>query len=166
MALSKGKTRWNEEFFIDEFHVTVFHTSHDAKGSVGFIINDSNTSLVYVTDTGYLNKDILSLIKNKNIYIFESNHDIDMLMTGPYPYTLKQRVLSDKGHMSNELSGEYLKKIIGNATKKIVLAHLSEINNTEELALSTVSNIIKKDIPILTAKQHEILDLGEIICSK
>lgn len=155
-----------EEIDIDEFHIEIFHTSHDAKGSVGYIISDKDTSLVYVTDTGYLNKDILKKMKNKNIYIFESNHDINMLMTGPYPFTLKQRVLSDKGHMSNELAGEYLKEIIGKDTKEIVLAHLSEINNTEEIALDTVSKIINKDIKIITAKQHETMDLGEILCLK
>ena len=156
----------DQEYDIDEFHIDVFHTSHDAQGSVGFIINDLESSLVYVTDTGYLNKDVLLKLHNKNIYIFESNHDVEMLMKGPYPYVLKQRVLSDKGHMSNELSGEYLKEIIGSKTKIIVLAHLSEINNTEELALKTVSNILHKDIPIITAKQRETIDLGEILCLK
>lgn len=151
----------DENIIIDEFNIQIFHTSHDAKGSVGFIINDDCTSLVYVTDTGYLNKDVLNLMKNKNIYFFESNHDINMLMTGPYPFTLKQRVLSDKGHISNELAGEYLKEIIGKDTKKIVLAHLSEINNTKELAISTVSDIIHKEITIITASQYESTDIGE-----
>ena len=153
----------DDNFSIDEFNITCIHTSHDAPGSVGFLIDDGKTSLVYITDTGYINKKYLDRIVNKNVYIFESNHDINMLMTGPYPYILKQRVLSDKGHLSNETAGIYLKKLIGDNTKRIVLAHLSEINNTKEIALETVEAIIKnKDILIDTASQNEILDLGEI----
>ena len=152
-----------DEFNIDEFNITLIHTSHDAPGSVGFLINDGDSSLVYVTDTGYINKKYLDKIINKNVYIFESNHDINMLMTGPYPYILKQRVLSDKGHLSNETSGNYLSAIIGDNTKKIILAHLSETNNTPEIALKTVKSIIKNDnILITTALQNEALDIGEL----
>ena len=85
-----------------------------------------------------------------------------MLMTGPYPYILKQRVISDKGHLSNEQAGNYLKELIGKDTRKIVLAHLSEINNTPTTALDTVKSILNKDIIIEVALQNESLDLGEI----
>ena len=153
----------NDEYSIGEFNILAIHTSHDAVGSVGFIINDDTSNLVYVTDTGYINKTYLQKMINKDVYIFESNHDINMLMTGPYPYILKQRVLSDKGHLSNELSGNYLKEIIGDKTKRIILAHLSETNNTPDIALETVSGIIDNDkIIIETASQNESLDLGEI----
>ena len=153
----------DDEYSIGEFNIETIHTSHDAPGSVGFIINNDNSNLVYVTDTGYINKKYLDKLVNKNTYIFESNHDINMLMTGPYPYILKQRVLSDKGHLSNELSGNYLKEIIGDNTKRIILAHLSEINNTPEIALKTVKSIINNDkIEINTASQNECFDLGEL----
>jgi phosphoribosyl 1,2-cyclic phosphodiesterase len=152
----------DDEYNIDEFSITSIHTSHDAVGSVGFIIGNGNSELVYVTDTGYINKTYLKKLINKDVYIFESNHDINMLMTGPYPYILKQRVLSDKGHLSNELAGEYLKELIGKKTKKVILAHLSEINNTPEIALKTVKSIINnKKILIDTASQNEIYDVGE-----
>ena len=153
----------DEDFSIDEFSIELIHTSHDAPGSVGFLIKNNNSSLVYITDTGYINKKYLDKIINKNVYILESNHDINMLMTGPYPYVLKQRVLSDKGHLSNETCGTYLKELIGLDTKEIVLAHLSEINNTPEIALKTVKSLIENDqIVIKTALQNETLDLGEI----
>ena len=152
----------DEDFDIDEFKIEVIHTSHDAVGSVGFVINDDNSDLVYVTDTGYINKTYLKKLINKNVYIFESNHDINMLMTGPYPYILKQRVVSDKGHLSNEQSGNYLKELIGDNTKKIVLAHLSEVNNTPDIALKTVKTILNRDITIEIALQNESLDVGEI----
>ena len=153
----------DDEYSIGEFNITAIHTSHDAPGSVGFVISDNNSNLVYVTDTGYINKTYLKKLVNKDIYIFESNHDINMLMTGPYPYILKQRVLSDKGHLSNELAGNYLKELVGDKTKKIILAHLSEINNTREIALETVTKIIDNDnIYIDTASQNESFDIGEL----
>ena len=151
----------DDNFEIGEFKIEAIHTSHDAPGSVGFVIKDGDSSLVYVTDTGYINSTYLQRLKNKDIYIFESNHDINMLMTGPYPYILKQRVVSDKGHLSNEQSGNYLKEIIGDNTKRIILAHLSETNNTPEIALKTVKTILNEDILIDTAYQDKTLDVGE-----
>ena len=151
-----------DEFSIGDLNVEVIHTSHDAVGSVGFVINNDESSLVYITDTGYINKTYLKRLKNKNVYIFESNHDINMLMTGPYPYILKQRVVGDKGHLSNEMAGNYLKEIVGDKTKRIILAHLSEINNTPDVAIKTVKEILNKDIELDTAFQDETLDVGEI----
>lgn len=154
----------DDEYSIGEFDISVIHTSHDAIGSVGFIINDSINSMVYITDTGYINKCYMERLTNKNLYIMESNHDVEMLMKGPYPYILKQRVISDKGHLSNEMAGNYLKDIIGNNTKKIVLAHLSETNNEEDVAVDTISSIVpivEKNISLLVAKQDESIDIGE-----
>ena len=152
----------DDAYSIGEFNIEPFSTSHDAKGSVGFIINDDRNSMVYVTDTGYINKSNLLKMYNKNLYIFESNHDINMLMTGPYPYILKQRVVSDKGHLSNEMAGNYLKELIGDSTKKIILAHLSETNNTHELAIKTVRDIIGDKIYLDAAYQNKSMDIGDI----
>lgn len=151
----------HDEYSIDELSILAIHTSHDAKGSVGFLIDDGNSSLVYITDTGYLNEKYLKKIINKNVYILESNHDINMLMTGPYPFILKQRVLSDKGHLSNETCGNYLNKLIGDSTKRVILAHLSEINNTPDLAISTVSRITNNRLKVEAALQNESFDVGE-----
>ena len=88
-----------------------------------------------------------------------------MLMEGPYPYILKQRVLSDKGHLSNELAGTYLKDLIGLNTKKVVLAHLSEVNNLPDIAFKTTKALIGDkfdNIELLIAKQNEPIDIGEI----
>lgn len=153
------------DFTIDDLAVTVIPTSHDSIGSVGFVLENAYQSLVYITDTGYLNKKYLKKMVNKNVYIMESNHDINMLMNGPYPYILKQRVLSDKGHLSNELAGSYLRDIIGINTKKIVLAHLSETNNNEDIAINTNKDIIGSkldNVILMVAKQDECLELGEI----
>ena len=155
----------DNEFNIENLCITTIKTSHDSDGSVGFIVENENKSLVYITDTGYINQRNLKKIVNKNLYIFESNHDVSMLMNGPYPYILKQRVLSDKGHLSNELAGTYLRDVIGINTQKIVLAHLSETNNCAEIAINTNKEIIGdklSGIELLVALQDEILDLGEI----
>ena len=139
---------------IDDLNIRFLHISHDALYPVGFIIEDS-TSLLYMTDTGYISKKNLSYMKNKNIYIIESNHDPRMLMNGPYPYVLKQRVVSDTGHLSNEMTGKYLNELIGPNTKKIILAHLSETNNLEDLAIKTVSELIDNRVIVVAARQNE-----------
>ena len=144
----------DDEFNIFDVKVELIHTSHDAPYSVGFIISQEDKSIVYVTDTGYINRKYLNKMVNKDIYVIESNHDEVMLMDGPYPRFLKERVISDSGHLSNATTSKYLKKIIGPKTKNIILAHLSEKNNTEEKALEAIKEQ-DIDINITIAKQYE-----------
>ena len=113
-------------------HIIAIKTSHDAPDSRGYIIISGDDSIVYITDTGYINKKYFDILSNRNVYVMESNHDIEMLNNGSYPFNLRQRILSDKGHLSNYDSAKYLSSFIGNNTKCIILAHLSEDNNTEE----------------------------------
>lgn len=156
----------NDNFNIKDIKVEVIKTSHDAEDSVGYIINHDNESVVYITDTGYINKKYFPLLTNRDVYIFESNHDIEMLNNGSYPFALRQRILSDKGHLSNYDSAKYLSKFIGNNTKKIILAHLSEENNTEKLALDTLKERLKKEKisfdDIIIAKQNKETELIKI----
>ena len=151
----------DDEDKILNVDIELLHTSHDAPYSVGYIIKYDNKELVYITDTGYLNRKVLNKIINKDIYIIESNHDEKMLMDGPYPRFLKERVISDYGHLSNQTTSKYLKKVIGEKTKYIVLAHLSETNNTEEVALSTINNYIS-NIEIIVASQTKGTPLIEV----
>ena len=153
----------DDEFYINDVKINLLHTSHDAPCSVGFIIRNNDKSLVYITDTGYINRKILNNIVGKDCYIIESNHDEVMLMDGPYPRFLKERVISDKGHLSNTTTAKYLQKIIGSNTKTIVLAHLSETNNTEELAYNTTHDLLNNEnIDLKVAKQHEATSLIEV----
>lgn len=145
---------------IDSLLVEVIKTSHDASDSVGFIFEEDDTSLVYITDTGYINVKYKDLLTNKNMYIIESNHDIETLMNGRYRYDLKMRILSDKGHLSNESTADYLSEYVGTKTSKIILAHLSEENNREEIAYKTVSSKVNKEI--LIAKQNKRTDLMDV----
>ena len=153
----------DEEFNINDVEIKLIHTSHDAPASNGFIISHNDKSIVYITDTGYINRKILNKIVNKDLYLIESNHDEVMLMDGPYPRFLKERVISDKGHLSNITTAKYLKKIIGPNTKNIVLAHLSETNNTEELALKTVREQVPDEkIQLIAARQNEVSKIIEV----
>lgn len=158
----------NIEFRFKDFDfegtiIEMFHTSHDAPASRGYIIKDGEESFVYITDTGYINQRLFNKLYNHNKYVFESNHDVELLMHGRYPQWLKTRILSDKGHLSNAQAGFYLSKIIGPDTKKIALAHLSKENNDPEVALKDVKSILKEnDIKFnnfVIAKQRERIEL-------
>ncbi len=147
----------------DDVTVETFNLSHDAPGARGYIISDAKNSMVYITDTGYINSRLLNKITDKSVYVFESNHDIEMLLHGRYPSWLKKRILSDEGHLSNEQAGFYLSRIIGPDTKKVILAHLSHENNSPDVAVDTVkkslidNNISFNDIEV--ASQRERLDV-------
>lgn len=131
---------------IKDMIIEVIKTSHDTEDSVGYIINNKdNKSIVYITDTGYINQKYFHTLKNRDIYIMESNHDIEMLNNSSYPFATRQRILSDKGHLSNYDSAKYLSNFIGDKTKYILLAHLSEENNTKELAYNTLTDRLNKE---------------------
>ena len=137
--------------------VDIIRLSHDTPECLGYIFNDE---LVYITDTGYINKKYFEKLSNKKAYILESNHDVDMLMNSNKPYFLKMRILGDEGHISNKDCLYYLKQFVGKNTKYIVLAHLSEDNNREDIALDNV-----KEIPVeykVAAKQNERIEVIEL----
>ena len=153
----------DDKFSINDVNIELIHTSHDTNYSVGYIIEYNKKELVYVTDTGYINRKFLKKMLDKDIYIIESNHDEVMLMNGPYPRFLKKRVISDRGHLSNKTTARYLKDIIGIKTKYIVLAHLSEKNNTEDLAFQETNKILEnKNIKLLIARQEEETEVLEV----
>ena len=146
--------------------ITSIKSSHDSNDARNFILEDGKNSLCYITDTGYINHKYFKLLENRSIYLFESNHDIEMLNNGPYPVWLKKRVLSDTGHLSNISAGVYLSKFIGKDTKKVILIHLSETNNNPEIALKTVKETFKEyDVSfnkISCASQNEISEVINI----
>lgn len=154
----------NREIMIEDLDVLPIKTSHDVLESHGYVFTSDRKSIVHITDTGYINVRNFNKLKGKNLYIFESNHDVRMLREGRYPYHLQQRILSDKGHLSNKDSSYYLSKFVTDNTKKIILIHLSEENNTPELALNTLLEALDgKKIPdIEIAKQKERTELIEV----
>lgn len=152
----------NGPLYFDSLTVEIFKTSHDAPGSRGYIFKEDGESFVYVTDTGYINHKLFDQLSNHSLYVFESNHDVEMLMHGRYPAWLKKRVSSDEGHLSNQQSAFYLSKLIGPNTKEVVLAHLSKENNDPDLAVSTLRESLKQNHVefdnIKVAKQRERVD--------
>jgi len=121
---------------IGTFQIKPFSTPHDAADSIGFILEStvSGKSLAYATDIGHITKDMESLFLGIKNVILESNHDVEMLMNGPYPEYLKTRIISDVGHLSNASAGSFLRLLAENGAESVVLAHLSEENNTPALA--------------------------------
>lgn len=152
---------------IEDIKINEVPLSHDVSDIKGYVIEDTDDSMVYITDTGYISEKNFKLIKNKNIYVFESNHDVEKLMNNDkYPHHTKIRILSDKGHLSNVDSSYYLTKIIGDNTKYIILSHLSEQNNTEDLAIKTLKNELKKhnitNKKVLVARQNELTEILKV----
>ena len=140
--------------------VTAFPTSHDALNPCGFVLESEDEKLVYMTDTGVYLSNNTPLLKNPDYLIIESNHDIQMLLHTNRPMELIQRIMSDFGHLCNEDSAFAALEIIGDKTKEIILAHLSEEANTPELALKAYAKVFKyanKDIKkynVRCANQH------------
>lgn len=156
----------DNSFTIKDIKVDVIKTSHDSNDSQGFILTNNNKSMVYITDTGYINIKYHEMLKNKELYIFESNHDIEMLNNSKYSFSLRKRILSDKGHLSNYDSAKYLSDFIGENTKYVLLAHLSEESNTCELAYETLLNrlnLCNKHVDnIIVTEQDKETELIEI----
>lgn len=123
---------------ISGMYVKPFKTPHDCVDSVGYIINTADDKkAVIATDIGYVSDDIKNAIVGADVTVIESNHDIRMLQNGAYPYYLKKRILSDRGHLSNEACADILPFFVENGTTKFILAHLSQENNIPELAFET-----------------------------
>ncbi len=145
----------------DDLMIELFEVSHDVP-CAGVYIKYKDKEIVYITDTGYIKDKLLKKYKNKDVYILESNYEEEMLRNGKYPYHLKQRIRSDRGHISNEDACKYLKKLIGDKTKYVMLAHLSEENNTAEIVDERMEKLIKdlefkpKKIILSQEKKHSV----------
>jgi len=127
---------------LNGINIELMKMSHDVP-CYGILLTYNEKSLVYITDTGYVNKRYLSKLIDKHFYIIEANYNDKMLSEGPYPYTLQQRIRSDSGHMSNRYAGALLSKCIGPNTKYVVLAHISEHNNDKKLVLEEIKDELK-----------------------
>lgn len=147
-----------EDLVINDFLVESIRLSHDTDECKGYIFTRNGKSLVYITDTGYINRKYFKKLTGKTAYIIESNHDVDMLMNGNRPYHLKMRVVGDEGHISNKDCLYYLKNFVTKDTTNIVLAHISQDNNTSELALKNVKDNIDVE-NVCVAEQNSISEV-------
>lgn len=154
----------DEDFSLGDIKVHPFKISHDANEPSGYRMENESKAVAVATDLGKYDDYIVSKLQNLNAIVLEANHDIHMLEVGPYPYPLKRRVMGDKGHLSNELSGRLLCDILHENLEYVVLGHLSKENNYEELAYETVKlevtmgdNPYKgEDIQMMVAKRDTI----------
>ncbi len=158
--------RSDQDFYIGNVNITPFRTPHDAAESVGFTFFEGGKKLLYMTDIGCVQDSMFSHAEGCSLVFVEANHDIEMLKNGPYPYVLKQRILSTKGHLSNESCGKLLSQFYSMGIRFAVLGHLSSENNTPSLALETVSNVLAEDgitdFNLTVAKRSEITGIFEI----
>ncbi len=130
-------------FKIKDVMITPIRTSHDATNPCGYVLEDNETKLVYMTDTGIVLEEVYNYINNPDYLIIESNHDVGMLMKSSRPLELKRRILSEHGHLCNEDSAFASSEIIGERTKEVVLAHLSEECNLPEVALEAYRKVLQ-----------------------
>jgi len=140
-----------EGFVIDDLEIHPFQVSHDTADPVGFVVSDASSSLGYCTDTGRVTKLINHHLRKCRALILEANHDPQMLMDGPYPMPLKQRVRSSQGHLANGDAARFLAELAHSSfVQQVVLAHLSETNNRPEIVLAWVQRELKSLDPSFT----------------
>lgn len=124
--------------------VESFGISHDAAEPVGYCFHAGEEKLSLATDLGYMSTKVRDKIIDSDVLVLESNHDVEMLRMGKYPWNIKRRILSDIGHLSNEAAGEALCELLSGQTKRVYLAHLSRDHNLMDLAKLTVNNILEE----------------------
>jgi phosphoribosyl 1,2-cyclic phosphodiesterase len=134
-----------------------FGVSHDAAEPMFYVFHQSGKKLVLITDTGYVSDRMKGTISNADAYIFESNHDVQMLRMGRYPWNIKRRILSDVGHVSNEDAAIAMSEVIGDRTKKVFLAHLSLDNNMKDLARMSVAQTLQSQ-GLIVGEEFELYD--------
>ena len=118
-------------FAIGDVQIDLYQCSHDSLDCVGYRFTCNCESVASVTDTGCINDNLIEFLAPCKGILLESNHDLDMLKNGPYPFVLKRRILSDYGHLSNDQTAQVIARLKGSAVKHIVLSHLSEHNKTK-----------------------------------
>lgn len=159
-----------QEFPIGDMIVHPISISHDAADPVAYIMKSDTKKIGVITDLGTYDDCLVEKLQDLDVILLEANHDVRMLQTGSYPYPLKQRILGDRGHLSNVLSGQLLGRLLHDRFKAVVLGHLSQENNFAELAYETVRLEVSMgenpykgdDFPIYVAKRGEA---SQMICA-
>ena len=152
------------DFTIGDLVIEPIAISHDAAQPVAYKVKQPGKSAAVMTDLGTYDEKIVEKLKNLDVLLLEANHDVRMLQAGSYPYSLKQRILGNRGHLSNESSGQLLGEILHDNLKAIFLGHLSKENNLPELAYETVRVEIQlgdnpykgDDFPMYVAKRDDV----------
>lgn len=163
------KNAIKSELEIGNIGIRAFSIPHDAADPVGYSFFIDNTKYSLATDIGRMNDDVFTSVKGSKYIILESNHDVDILRLGSYPYPLKQRILSDKGHLSNDDAAKTALKLAESGTEHFMLAHLSQENNLPEIAKLTTENtfsknniILNKDVTLTVASRFNCTKFGAL----
>lgn len=151
-----------QDFFeVDDVSIATYKCSHDARNCFGYRFTAENYSVASVTDTGEVSSEIVPFLAACQTVVLESNHDLDMLWNGDYPFYLKNRINSKYGHLSNTQAAEVLTQLAGSKVQNVILAHLSMQNNTKQAAFDTVTQAyakcgvkVGKDVNIYVADQY------------
>lgn len=152
-----------QPFQIGEITVNPFTIPHDAADPVGFVLETEGARIALATDLGYIPPNVKAQLRKLDLLLLESNHDLEMLKDGPYPWQVKQRVLSRVGHLSNDATSEFLSESYDGLAAYVILAHLSESNNLPELARLAAERALSNHGSLLAnrlllAEQHQPLE--------
>lgn len=159
-----------EVFCVGDMEIYPMGVSHDAADPVAYLISRGKKRIGVVTDLGCYNSRMVAQLQGLDALLLEANHDVNMLQVGSYPYPLKQRILGDRGHLSNESSGQLLGQLLHDNMKHIMLGHLSKENNYARLAYETVRLEVTlgdnpyrgSDFPITVAPRSEVSERVEV----
>ena len=155
--------RAGETIQLDGLEIEPYATSHDAQESVAYVIRCKSRKLGHATDMGMTTHETHEKLKDSHVLLLESNHDVEMLDVGPYPWTLKQRIKSELGHLSNDACGDLLAAISHEHLQRVMLMHLSQTNNHPEIAHVTALQALGSHTPILSlARQDQATELIEV----
>ncbi|MFD1851021.1 MBL fold metallo-hydrolase [Oceanobacillus bengalensis] len=161
----KFEFKMEEVKTFGDMDIESFGVSHDAAEPMFYTFRQGEQKVALVTDLGYVSERIKKTVEDADAYVFEANHDVEMLRMGRYPWSVKRRILGDSGHVSNEDCGLALSDIISNRTKRIYLAHLSLDNNMKDLARMSVHNVLHErgiDIDLYDTDPEEPTPLFEV----
>ena len=148
-----------ESFSISGLQIRAFHTPHDASESVGYHV-EHGVSFALATDMGRVTDEIRAALHGCDTVLIEANHDVDMLLSGPYPPVLKRRILSERGHLSNADCAELARELAQSGTRQIILGHLSRKNNSPEAAHRTVAAALEgMDVSLYCAPESGCLEI-------
>ena len=164
IALPNQKQITNEMFAINDIDFVPFDVPHDAIHCLGYSVYNKDNKITFATDLGYVTDEILNALYKSDLAILESNYDPELMRKSrKYPEYLKQRITSERGHLSNPASAEVLRKLLHQNVRGVVLAHISEETNTPELAFNSALDILTaegaelhKDIHVAVAPQHNV----------
>lgn len=136
-----------EDFYIGDFVIRPFAISHDAAEPVGFSIYHGDKQISILTDSGCISEEQFEEVLDADLLVLEANHEEEMLLFGKYPYSLKHRILGDKGHLSNITAGQWLCRIVNERPKdrRVLLGHMSRENNTPEVAMQAIRNTLEEN---------------------